>query len=323
MLEGDRMKYLEQSLDISVRYREWDYIDSLPQFLLMRYRFQVAYLDGVQTLFIYPQYEIEDINELKNHIQVINKFENIPVVMIVQKLTLRKRNSLIKLRIPFIVENKHIYLPFLAIVMQERCDKEKTQVENMSAITQVIFLYLLYLNSDKVYMSDLNKKLNIHPMSISRAIMQLENSNLIKTYKEKVHKVIVLEDKGKTLFEKGLKYLSSPVKQSLYVYKKDIHEDLLCSGYSALSQLTMLSPTHLMTYACNDIGKYQHDATDILVDQNEQVEIQEWKYDPTLLSQDNVVDILSLYLNFYHNHDERVEKEFETLLNNLWRSMNG
>jgi len=323
MLEGEKMKYLETTLHISVKYESWEKEKKLPPFLLSRYSLKIAYLGGIRTLFLYPIQELESMADIKSHLQIIYRYENIPVVVVPKKITLRQRNYMIKLGIPFVVEKKHIYLPFMAIVTQERCDKERIEVKKMTAIAQVLFLYLIYLNKKEVTMSEINEKLELNPMSISRAISQLNDLQLVGTHKEKNLKIIVLEQQGRELFEKGLLYLNNPVKETIYVNKCDMKETMLISGYTALSELTMLSSPQIMTYACKDIKNYKENSTESLIDKDEQVEIQKWIYNPRVLSNNQIVDVLSLYLSLYYDRDERVEGELEYLMNKTWRNING
>lgn len=86
------------------------------------------------------------------------------------------------------------------------------------------------------------------------------------------------------------------------------------SGLSALSEKTMINPPNVKCYAVS--GKNNRlSGTDILMDSTTQVEIELWKYDPGILSNDKTVDILSLIMSFENNTDERIEEAIEDLLN--------
>jgi hypothetical protein len=48
------------------------------------------------------------------------------------------------------------------------------------------------------------------------------------------------------------------------------------------------------------------------------IQIERWKYDPTLLAPDSqVVDRLSLYLSMQHDHDERTQAALTELLEQM------
>lgn len=48
-------------------------------------------------------------------------------VLILDHLAYRQKEYLLRDHIPFVVEGKQIYLPFMAVYLQERCDSEKKE----------------------------------------------------------------------------------------------------------------------------------------------------------------------------------------------------
>ena len=73
--------------------------------------------DEQKTVFLYPKTELEQIKVLKKHIARIQKNENLPVVLVLKELSYRQKEYLIREKIPFIVEGKQIYLPFMAVYL--------------------------------------------------------------------------------------------------------------------------------------------------------------------------------------------------------------
>jgi len=132
-----------------------------------------------------------------------------------------------------------------------------------------------------------------------------------------VQTVIGNEEPRRDLFERARPYLLNPVRKKIYVECGELPPDLPLSGYSALSELTMLSAPATETVAFwGKVGELA--GTDTLVDNTEQVEIEVWYYNPTLLSKcPKVVDVLSLVASLPLD-DERVEQAIYGLLSNLW-----
>ena len=118
------MEYLDKVLGIEVAYKNGEFAH-LPNFISTRYRLQMVSLNGQRVIFLYPKTELEQIEVLKKHIARIQKNENLPVVLVLNELGFRQKEYLIREKIPFIVEGKQIYLPFMAIYLQERCNAEK------------------------------------------------------------------------------------------------------------------------------------------------------------------------------------------------------
>ena len=113
------MEYLEKVLGIKVIYEQVKF-QYLPNFITARYRLQMVAMNGKRAIFLYPKTELEQIEVLKKHIARIQKNENLSVVLVLEKITFRQKEYLIRERIPFIVEGKQIYLPFMAVYLQER-----------------------------------------------------------------------------------------------------------------------------------------------------------------------------------------------------------
>ena len=140
-------------------------------------------MNGKRAIFLYPKTELEQIEVLKKHIARIQKNENLSVVLVLEKITFRQKEYLIRERIPFIVEGKQIYLPFMAVYLQERCSAEKTQREEILPSAQMFLLYFIYRGVQELFASQAVKDLELTPTSISRASKQLEEMGLLQTKK--------------------------------------------------------------------------------------------------------------------------------------------
>lgn len=104
------MEYLNKVLGIEVTYENVEFTH-LPNFIVTRYRLQMASMNGTKVIFLYPKTELEPIEVLKKHIARIQKNENMPVVLVLKEIISRQKEYLIRERIPFIVEGRQIYLP--------------------------------------------------------------------------------------------------------------------------------------------------------------------------------------------------------------------
>ena len=120
------MEYLDKVLGVKVTYNDVEF-KHLPNFIATRYRLRMVSMIEQKMIFLYPKTELEQIEVLKKHIARIQKNENLPVVLVLKELSFRQKEYLIREKIPFIVEGKQIYLPFMAVYLQERCSAEKRQ----------------------------------------------------------------------------------------------------------------------------------------------------------------------------------------------------
>ena len=119
------MEYLNKVLGVKVACEDVDF-KHLPNFIATRYRLQMVSMNERKMIFLYPKTELEQIEVLKKHIARIQKNNNLPVVLVLKELSHRQKEYLIREKIPFIVDGKQIYLPFMAVYLQEQCSAEKT-----------------------------------------------------------------------------------------------------------------------------------------------------------------------------------------------------
>ena len=280
-------------------------------------------MNGQKVIFLFPKTELEQIEVLKKHIARIQRNENLPVVLVLKELGFRQKEYLIREKIPFIVEGRQIYLPFMALYLQERCNAEKQTREEILPSAQMLLLHFIYEGAQELTTSQAAKDLELTPTSISRASKQLEEMGLLQIKKMGVQRILLSEDSPKMLFQKAEDKLLNPIKRIVYVPKKFVGTDLLESGYSALAEYSMLNAPNVKCYATEKISQWKDVMTSNLQDSQMQVEVEMWRYNPRKLSARNIVDELSLALALREDADERVEEAVEEMLNELWRKIDG
>lgn len=316
------MEYLYKLLGMNVEYLD-SKIEHLPNYIVSRYKLRIALLDGYKVVFVYPQDDLEQIQVLKKHLMKIKELSGYQYVLILDKLTTRQRDYLLRERIPYVVDGKQIYLPFMAIYLPERCDGEKNSREEILPSAQMLLLHFIYNGSRELPTSKAAIDLKLTPMSISRASKQLEEMGLLKSRKEGAQKILYCEETFEELFNKSKEVLQNPVKRTVYVSKDLVDDRLLESAYTALSKHSMINDSGLTYYATDKISSWRNKSTNNLEDSNKQVAIEMWRYDPKKLSNNKEVDELSLALSLKDNEDERVQDAVDEMLDNVWRNIDG
>ena len=316
------MEYLNKVLGIEVVYMNGKF-EHLPNFIATRYRLQRVSMNGQGVIFLYPKTELEQVEVLKKQIARIQRNENLPVVLVLNELSFRQKEYLIREKIPFIVEGRQIYLPFMALYLQERCNAEKKPREEMLPSAQMLLLHFIYGGAQELSTSQAAKDLELTPTSISRASRQLEEMGLLHIRKVGVQRILYSEDSPKMLFQKAGDTLLNPVKRTVYIPKEFVGTDLLESGYSALAEYSMLNAPNVRCYAAERISQWKEVMTNSLQNSQVQVAVEMWRYNPRKLSTRNAVDELSLALALREDADERVEEAVEEMLNELWRKIDG
>lgn len=316
------MEYLNYVLGIHTRY-ENELQKAMPNYILSRYKIQRVSLDGKQALFVYTKGEMEAVSSVKKHLEKIEKAEGIPAILIPERLTYRQKEYLLRDHIPFVVDGKQIYLPFMAVYLQERGDGERQEQNEILPSAQLLLLYYIYSGCGELETSKAAKALGFTATSISRASRQLEGMGLVRNEKRGVQKVILSELSPEKLFDTARTSMSNPVKRTIYVPKASLMEKLPLSGYSALAEYTMISSPPVECYAAASITAWDKIAANKLQDPDEQCAVQLWRYAPGKLASNGIIDRLSLALALSQEKDERIETAVEELLEKAWEEIDG
>lgn len=315
------MDYLDRVLGINVVY--YEIISSLPNYINSRYKVQRVALDGYAAAFVYPKTELDPAGALKKHFDRISNNCGMAAVLVTDRLTYRRKEYLLREHIPFVVNEKQIYLPFMAVYLQERGDAEKTIDSDLLPSAQVLLLYYIYSGCGRLSTADAAKALGFTATSISRASRQLEQLGIIQAKHQGVHKEIYSDKTPREMFMSAKGLLKDPVKRKICVSKADINNDLLVGGYSALSEYTFINPPRVKEFAADSISKWEKGSTRSLLNENDQCRIALWRYDPRKLTDGKTVDRLSLALSLQNDKDERTEETIERMLEDVWRDIDG
>jgi len=308
------MDYLGRMLHMNIKTDNTAKKYPLPNYILSRYTIGVMWIEGLKVFLLYPKTDLDSVNMIKKHIQKVQGMEQIPVALVLLRVTARQRQNLISAGIPFIVENKQCYLPFVGILLTEKCDAKTEPVEKLIPSAQMLLFYFIQKGKRELYANEAVDRLGVSAMTVTRAIRQLEQTGLINTYKQGVMKIITSECTGRELFEKAKPYLATPIKRKGFIPKERVSSDLLAAGESALSAYSMLNPPLVSCYATSSATVWKEHMTDELIDAKQQVELQIWKYNPRVLTCQAVVDVLSLDMCFADAYDERIEESAQEMM---------
>ncbi len=316
------MDYLHRVLGIHVIYENKP-LRNIPNYIYSRYDLKPVTLNGVEAVFAYPQIELESVNTVKTHIEKIKQLYGVPVVLILTVLSYRYKEYLLRDHIPFVVDGKQIYLPFMAVYLQERCDNEFYVPEYLLPSAQQLLLHFIYNGCRPMATSDAAAWLRLTATSISRASRQLTDLGLVNAETIGVRKMLNSDYTPRDLFDHSQKHLRNPIKKTIYVPRYEIHEKLLLSGYSALSEYSMLNPSRIEYYATDSIALLERHSSRRLTNYTDQCAVELWRYDPSVLSNGRCVDELSLALSLREDQDERIEEAIEDMLRKVWRDIDG
>ena len=301
--------------------KQWGGVEKLPLYLKNGYKFQKAEIDSHKCLMMEPKGKLPTLPALKKQIARIQQIENIPVVICLDSMSAFRRKNMIESRIPFVVENKQIYLPFLGAFFIVKANEQEVAIEQFKISTWLLFI--LYINNEgkELYLSDATQRLPYSAMTISRAAKQLEASKLFRTRKDGVNKILFSKLCKKELYKELDGYFTTLIIKTYYLPKKAVTDDMVLAGVSALSEQSMLSESNLMHYAVEQGSVSREGRETELLDEREQVLIEEWSYDPQLFAKEGIADPISIAFSLAYDQDERVQMAVEEMLNALWEKI--
>lgn len=317
-------KYLNDTLgvDVTIKQLSEGTLDKLPLYMRSIYNFKSMRLFRRDIiLLVQKENEYLAADQYRKHIQNIEQIFNRPVVLILEPIEAYNRKRLIEKQIAFIIPGKQIFVPQLMIDLREfRYAAQKKKEKIQPAAQCLLISHLLRKHVEMMNFKMIAEKLNYTPMTITRAVNELDEKALCRIEGKK-EKKIVFERERKDIWETALPYLQNPVKRKIYI-EEYLDDNLIFeSGYKALSTYTNMADEPKGCYAISNSDylylKKQKNLSTISKTEGP-ICLEIWKYAPGILTDKRMVDPLSLYLAFKGTKDERIELEIEKMVASLW-----
>ena len=187
------------------------------------------------------------LNDLRKDQKQLEKITNLNVVLYFEKLSTYAKNIMLDEGIPFIVNNKQLYLPFYGIMLSDKDNRKLAPVHTISFLTQKLLLLALYEKWQNMNVTNISKRLNVSKMSITRCFDEIEFLDLDILDTSKKNRNITVKEETKILFDKIKPILRNPVITK-YELNTDIKLDKV-AGITALSEYSLLEDNEYPTYA--------------------------------------------------------------------------
>ena len=184
--------------------------------------------------------------------------------------------------------------------------------------TQLIFLFILYSDSEKFSIENIASELEISKMFAQRGLTELEHIGLLshtlggKTGRKKVFQSI----NKKEFYAEGKAYLDNPVRDRVCVKRMPEIDGSVVSDLSALAEQTMLGEPLQKHYAV--YSRSRDDLDEYTVSEEQAMEeklpvVQLMKYDVGKLSHNHYIDPVSMIYSLSEN-DERIQISVNELM---------
>lgn len=321
--------YLCETLGLQIKLNPWVGKKHLPFFLKDLYAlYSASLLDQLCILVVALQSDGTAPGTIHKHLEQIEQKAKIPCVYVSKSSSSYDCKRLIELHVQFVIPGKQIYLPFLGIDWRKTYQKNRTLSKTMSPSTQAVIIYALMHPEEKQLIPlELAKILNYSPMTMTRALNELESFELGKTIRKGKERLFSFTKPPAQLWTQVKPLMQNPVKKRRWLRLdksslKKIQTLGALSGFNALSeQSTLALPTHPV-YAIslqnwNTLLQQSGRIQELPYAEDADIELEIWNYDPALFAKKGMIDLFSLSLSLRENQDERVEMALEKLTRSI------
>jgi len=293
----------------------------LPQLLKTRYALYTLHIGDQTFLGIYLKNK-DDFKPatFEKHLRQIRKTLNgyDAYCVITQGLAGYVRQRMIERKIPFVDIGRQLFWPELGIAYQQKKLKAAPlEVKTLSPATQAVLIYALNGGMpEPVTPKKLAEQLGYTPMTMSRALDEIESTRLCAVKREGKERVLFPKNK-KELWKDANPILQNPVRSIKRIMEKDLPQNQrLTAGETALAQCSMLTLPKEPVYALwsRNWNKLATTPKTIPIEDKGTCQLQLWHYDPTLFAVAGRVDPFSLYLSLQQESDERIESALEEMM---------
>ncbi len=317
---GDNIKkaiaYLSKMCGSDMKYSKAtvNEIKVLPIAIASAYTWYNVHLISIDIILAIPKEEETGTPAvLKKHGTIVAHKISKHIVFVLSNIAPYNMTRLVTARVNFIVPEKLIFIPYLLIELKTPVVSKSLEDESMPPFAQCMILYHLQcdnLNTMTAY--ELAEKFAVSYPGVSRALRWMEAHGIIRQIGTKL-KTVEFCNNGKDLWDKTEPMMTSPVEKVMY--SDNIPENSLIAGENAMERFTMLASP---SFAIVAISKKEAKENNGILDKEfgEHI-VQVWKYNPHVLSNNDIVDKLSLYLALRNDEDERIQMELETMINEM------
>ena len=308
-------EFIEKSIGMEVDIKDIDYNGRLPMIYSSLYDFKIASMHNIEWLIAIPKEKINLAQLRKNHRQ-IEKLLDMRCALYIKNTSTYSKNAMIADGIPFIVEDKEIYLPFLGILLNSISERDIKPVQRISFLTQKMILKAIYEKWNGITVTKAAEQLDITKMSASRCFDEIDFFDMPILGTKGKSRVINVPDDVKELWSSIEVYMRNPVINIFYI--NDNLNLPVFGGMSALAEYSMISDNKYPTYvvAKKDIKDLalKDRLVDIKKDEPSCI-IQEVGY-VVSFGKGDVIDPLSLLLSLSDDEkkDERIEISIREML---------
>ena len=243
----DMKEFLEKILRQNVIMTEnKEVYKKLPLVYRGRYDIFTVETNGALWMAIHPKDDV-GLVMLRRDRAGVEKMTGLNCAIFLDRTTFYIKEKMMEEGIPFVIEGKQVFLPFIGYLLSKENERELTPVHLISFLTQKMLLMAIYERWNEVKVSDAAKRIGVSTKSASRCFDELEYLNIDVLGMKGKSRVINIPDDRKQLWQQIERVLRNPVIRR-FVLGEDMKIEKK-AGISALCEYSLLSDNVYPTYA--------------------------------------------------------------------------
>ena len=243
----DMKEFLEKSLRQNVIMTEnKEVYKKLPLVYRGRYDIFTVETNGALWMAIHPKDDV-GLVMLRRDRAGVEKMTGLNCAIFLDRTTFYIKEKMMEEGIPFVIEGKQVFLPFIGYLLSKENERELAPVHLISFLTQKMLLMAIYERWNEVKVSDVAKRIGVSTKSASRCFDELEYLNIDVLGMKGKSRVINIPDDRKQLWQQIERVLRNPVIRR-FVLREDMKIEKK-AGISALCEYSLLSDNVYPTYA--------------------------------------------------------------------------
>ncbi len=257
--------------------------------------------------------------QTSRHVQQLSEHLQVPVIVAVPHLTPGERKQLITNGLAFVVPGSQLYAPQLGMILSGRFPAPNERGKALlSPATQAMLIgFLLRHPAAEHWQPSADAEaLGYTAMTATRAVRELLQFQLFGLALRGRAKHLKMEMTRRQLWDKVQPHLGSPVQRTLWTYDPRVLQmpDARAAGLSALAQHTLLDAPPAPVVAMTAGVAAQARREGIVFEPRkvaDAIEVQIWRYPPTLEPESRHADRLSVWLSLKEETDPRIQMALE------------
>ena len=240
-------EFLEKTLRQNVIMTEnKEVYKKLPLAYCGRYDIFTVETNGVLWMAIHPKDNV-GLVMLRRDRAGVEKMTGLNCAIFLDRTTFYIKEKMMEEGIPFVIEGKQVFLPFIGYLLSKENERELAPVYLISFLTQKMLLMAIYERWNEVKVSDAAKRIGVSTKSASRCFDELEYLNIDVLGMKGKSRVINIPNDRKQVWQQIENVLRNPVIRR-FVLREDMKLEKK-AGISALCEYSLLSDNAYPTYA--------------------------------------------------------------------------